>query len=112
MTTPAAPLPSQYHYEPQTAAGLLTRGALEAPPAGNLPAMLFNLGRHLELVTRLRRVLWRTFSYPLGVLLVLGAILVFISIMILPQMESIYSDFHTTLPALTEMLLYIGPAIP
>ena len=36
--------------------------------AGNLPGVLFNLGRHLELVQRLREALWRSLAYPLAIL--------------------------------------------
>src|SRR5262249_18298483 len=36
--------------------------------AGNLPAMLLNIGRHAEMVNRLRGAVWRSLAYPLAVL--------------------------------------------
>jgi len=80
--------------------------------AANLPSMLFNLGRHLELMTRLRRALWRAFAYPIAVLIALSAVLLFISVVILPTFRDIYKDFHTTLPALTEFTLWFGSVYP
>ncbi len=80
--------------------------------SANLPAMLFNLGRHLEMMQRLRRTLWRTFSYPVAVLMALMFVMLFVSIFILPSLRDIYKDFHTTLPALTELVLWVGEALP
>jgi type IV pilus assembly protein PilC len=80
--------------------------------AANLPAMLFNLGRHLELMARLRRSLWRAFSYPVAVMAVLSLVLLFVSLVIVPMFRDMYKDFHTTLPALTEFFLWLGSIYP
>jgi type II secretory pathway component PulF len=80
--------------------------------AANLPAMLFNLGRHLAMMQRLRRTLWRAFSYPVAVLLVLAGVLLFVSQFILPRMADIFKDFHTTLPALTQFMLSTTDWLP
>jgi type IV pilus assembly protein PilC len=80
--------------------------------SGNLPAMLFTLGRHLELVTRLRQAIWRAVAYPIMALAALACVLLFISRVILPQFREIYTDFHTTLPTLTEAVLWIGSVYP
>jgi type II secretory pathway component PulF len=80
--------------------------------ANNLPAMLLNFGRHVDLKLRLRRSLWRTLSYPVAVVLALCGVMLFVSLTVLPQMAEIYRDFKTTLPTLTEWLLLLGPLIP
>ncbi|HUO10253.1 MAG TPA: type II secretion system F family protein [Phycisphaerae bacterium] len=80
--------------------------------AANLPAMLFNLGRHLELITRLRRALWRAFSYPVAVTTILSLVLLYISLVIVPMFTEIFRDFHTSLPALTQFFLDVGPLYP
>jgi type IV pilus assembly protein PilC len=80
--------------------------------AGNLPAMLFNLGKHMELVGRLRRSLIRTLAYPAAVLAALSLVLLFISIYVIPQFRDIFADFRTTLPWLTEMMLNMAVIYP
>jgi type IV pilus assembly protein PilC len=80
--------------------------------AANLPAMLFNLGRHLAMMQRLRRTLWRAFSYPVAVLIVLVGVLLFVSEFIFPRMRDIFKDFHTTLPALTDFMLSTSDWLP
>ncbi len=79
---------------------------------GNLPGMLFNLGRHLELMARLRRDLWRTLSYPIMVLGALSLILLFISLIVLPRFSDIYGDFRTNLPEVTQVTLAVGHVYP
>lgn len=71
----------------------------------NLPAMLLNLGRHMEMVYRLRALMWRSLAYPLAVLVGLLAVLAFIGIWVMPRFEQLFSDFGIRLPVLTEMLL-------
>lgn len=79
--------------------------------AGNLPGLLFNLGRHLELVARLRQLLWRTLAYPVAVLIALALVVTLIAVKVLPQFREIFKDFKTTLPALTEFVLWFGDYI-
>jgi type IV pilus assembly protein PilC len=74
--------------------------------------MLFNLGEHLELVSRLRKVLWRTLAYPLMVIAAMSGVLLFISLFVLPQFRVIFKDFRTTLPAVTEWVLAAGDIYP
>ena len=71
----------------------------------NLPGMLLSLGRHMEMVYRLRAMLWRVFAYPVMVLIALGMVLLFLTMGIIPQFEKIFRDFGTKLPALTQFLL-------
>jgi type II secretory pathway component PulF len=59
---------------------------LEAGIRGNnLPGMLFNLGRHVQFLERLRAAWWRAASYPLMVLFALLMVMSFIWTWILPQ---------------------------
>src|SRR5580658_5790935 len=74
--------------------------------SGNLPGILLNLGRHLELVNRLRATLWRIMAYPIMVLCSLALVLVFLGMFVLPKFKVIFGDFHTDLPAITQLLLY------
>lgn len=80
--------------------------------AGNLPGVLFNLGRHLELVQRLRESLWRALAYPLAILAGLGLVMLLIGRFVLPKFQEIYDDFKMDLPALTEILLGAGRFMP
>jgi general secretion pathway protein F len=93
--------------------------------AGDLPAVLLNLGRHMELVQRLRAALWRTLSYPLVVLVALALVLSFLGFYVLPQFAHIYEGMRfttfsprgrqtvqMTLPAVTEVVMAVGRAIP
>jgi len=73
--------------------------------SSNLPGMLMSLGRHMEMVYRLRAMLWRVFSYPLMVLIGLGVVMLFLTVAIIPKFEQIFRDFGTKLPALTQFLL-------
>ena len=71
-------------FGPLLAAGMRT---------GQLPAVLLSLGRHQELVARLKGDLRRALAYPAAVLLALTAVLLFISLAVLPGIEAIYADF-------------------
>lgn len=78
----------------------------------NLPGMLLNLGRHLELLAHLRAALWRAVAYPLVLFIALLTIVSFISWVVLPQFVTIFNDFRTRLPVLTEFVLAVGPYVP
>jgi type II secretory pathway component PulF len=80
--------------------------------SGDLSGVLLGLGRHLELIQRLRSVLWRTISYPLFVLIAIGFLLSFLGILVLPQYATIFQDFHLRLPALTMLALELGRFAP
>ena len=82
--------------------------------SGDLSGMLLGLGRHLELIQRLRTILWRTLSYPLFVLIATGLLISFLGIFVLPQYETIFKDFNMRLPGITELILalkHIAPAL-
>jgi type IV pilus assembly protein PilC len=70
-----------------------------------LPGVLFNLGRHLEMVFRLRAMLWRTAAYPLVILCSIMAIAALLAIYVIPQFREIFADFNIELPMLTELVL-------
>lgn len=73
--------------------------------SGRLPGVLLNLGRHLDMLRRLRDAIWRAAAYPLVVLVAIAAVMTFIGIVIIPTFGEIYADFDTTLPRLTMALL-------
>jgi type II secretory pathway component PulF len=80
--------------------------------SGNLSGMLLNLGRHLEMVNRLRGMMWRATAYPLMVLVVLLVVLLFISGWIIPQFEELFADFGVRLPQVTQVLLGTSGWLP
>jgi type II secretory pathway component PulF len=80
--------------------------------SGNLPGVLFNLGRHLELVQRLRESLWRALAYPSAILIGLAIVLSVIGWHVLPKFEEVYRDFRLELPGVTQALLAAGQYVP
>jgi type II secretory pathway component PulF len=75
--------------------------------SGDLPGVLLGLGRHLELVARLRAALWRSVSYPLMVFVGLCIVLVFLGLYVLPQFQQIYATLYD---ARNQVPLYFNPA--
>lgn len=73
--------------------------------SGNLPGMLLNIGRHLELVTRLRRSIWRAMLYPMLVFIALAGLIVFFSLVVLPAYAAIFLDWDMELPTLTKLVM-------
>lgn len=78
----------------------------------NLPGMLLNIGRHLELIYRLRATLWRAVSYPLMVLVAIGLLLVLMGLWVIPQFALLFDEFSLQLPWVTRVLLGISNALP
>lgn len=80
--------------------------------SGNLPAVLMGLGRHLELIERLKTAIWRALAYPLvvflGVLVMLGVI----GSVMAPQFQEMFEEFDTTLPPLTVVVLTVARYMP
>jgi type IV pilus assembly protein PilC len=72
---------------------------------GNLSGMLLGLGRHLELIKRLRGMLWRAASYPLMVLASLFMVISFLGIFVFPQFKNIFTSFRVELPAITQLMM-------
>ena len=89
--------------------GRLVRAGVKS---GDLSAVLLGLGRHLELVQRLRDVLWRALSYPLMVLVAMGFLLSFLGIVVLPRFVDVYSGLKVPLPGVTLVLLQVSRAAP
>jgi type IV pilus assembly protein PilC len=79
---------------------------------GNLPGVLLNLGRHLELVARLRAALWRAVSYPLAVLGGLLFVFFFLATYVLPKFQQIFKDWHTDLPGITTAAFELARIMP
>jgi type IV pilus assembly protein PilC len=73
--------------------------------ANRLPDVLMNLGRHLELVHRVRTSIWRAAAYPMVVLGALLLVLLFLGVYIVPTFAEIFEDFDTVLPWLTSLVV-------
>ena len=78
----------------------------------NLPAILLNLGRHLEMVARLRAAVWRAAAYPITVFFGLLAVLIFLGRFVLPPFAEMYRKWYTPLPGITQALFVIARATP
>jgi len=76
--------------------------------SNQLPAVLFNLGRHMEVIQRLRSTLWRAVSYPLVILIGMLAVMVFLGQVIVPQFEEIFADFDTDMPYMTQLVIALA----
>lgn len=79
---------------------------------GNLPHVLLNVGRHLELVSRLRATLWKSGAYPLMVLAGLFIVLIFIGQFVLPQFTAMYQGWTIQLPAITHLVFAFAKLAP
>lgn len=71
---------------------------------GNLSAVLFNLGRHIELINRLRAAVWQAAAYPLTVLGALLVVLIFIGRFVLPRFDELLHSLHFEYPLITKVL--------
>jgi type IV pilus assembly protein PilC len=96
----------------------------------NLPAMLLNIGKHAEMIQRLRQMLWRTMSYPLAMLIGFSAVASFIGWVVLPQMAEIIWNFKQSvgkhmswwgrgnppppieMPPVSVLMMYVGRIMP
>ncbi len=76
--------------------------------ANNLPGMLLNLGRHYEMVHRLRSAMVLALTYPAILLMMVVATSLFLSLYIFPSFEKLYDDFGTPLPLATQGVLATG----
>jgi type IV pilus assembly protein PilC len=80
--------------------------------ANNLPAMLLNLGRHAQLIQRMRAMMWEALSYPAMVLAATTLLISFLGLFVLPRFELIFKDFGTRLPMITQVVLNIANNMP
>lgn len=55
--------------------------------SNNLTAMLLNIGRHADMVQRLRAAVWKSLAYPTAMLVGFAVVATFIGWMVLPQIE-------------------------
>ncbi len=79
--------------------------------ASNLPGVLFNLGRHVELMQRLRLTLWRASAYPLVLLVGIVLVIALLGVFIVPQFREIFDEFDTQLPAITAAVFAVADAM-
>ncbi|MEM6259500.1 MAG: type II secretion system F family protein [Planctomycetota bacterium] len=80
--------------------------------SGNLPGVLMGLGRHLELMQRLRAAVWRAVAYPLIVFLGVIVMLGLLGAWLVPQFREIFDDFDTRLPVITEVVMDVATHMP
>jgi type II secretory pathway component PulF len=80
--------------------------------SGDLPGVLLNLGRHMDLVQRLRAAIWRASTYPLMVLAGLALVITFLSLVVIPQFQLMFRDFGVQLPIMTRALLSVPNWMP
>jgi type II secretory pathway component PulF len=83
--------------------------------SGNLPAILLNIGRHAEMVQRLRGAIWRALAYPLSVLTGLLVVLSLLHWFVMPQFAALYSTLKpmaTTWWGFRKPVLYQPPEMP
>jgi type II secretory pathway component PulF len=80
--------------------------------SGHLSAVLLNLGRHLQLVARLRNAMWQAAAYPLMIVAALLVILWFISHYIIPQFELIYAHWMMEVPRITRIFFQVARWLP
>jgi type II secretory pathway component PulF len=106
------PLPEAFEKHRRHFPPLYGRLVAAGVQAGNLPGVLFNLGRHLEMVQRLREALWRAFAYPLMVLVALTLVLIFLGVQVLPGFAEIFREFKVELPLVTAWLLSLTHVTP
>ncbi|MEX0745887.1 MAG: type II secretion system F family protein [Phycisphaeraceae bacterium] len=80
--------------------------------SSQLPAVLFNLGQHIEMIQQLRATLWRAAAYPVMVLVGLMAVMVFLGVVIVPGFRDVYGDFQMELPFMTEAVFIAAEWMP
>ncbi|MDH3583348.1 MAG: type II secretion system F family protein [Phycisphaerae bacterium] len=86
--------------------------------SGNLSGILLNLGRHLELLSRLRRSLWQVCAYPLMVLVTFAAVMTFLGVWIVPvlraELDAFVTEgvFETQMPRLSRVVFDLAEAMP
>jgi len=105
-------LPAAFERQQQNFPPLYSRLIDAGIQTSNLPGVLLNLGRHMELIQRARAAVWRAASYPLMVIVAMTAVLMFLGLYVLPSFEAIFSDFRTTLPPLTEFVIWMSHWMP
>jgi len=80
--------------------------------ANNLSGMLLSLGRHLDMLARMRALFWQSVAYPLAVLMMMMLVLGLLGVYVLPAFEEVFMDFDTQLPALTQIILRFADFAP
>ncbi|MEK6646256.1 MAG: type II secretion system F family protein [Candidatus Firestonebacteria bacterium] len=79
--------------------------------AGKLPVVLIRVAKYMESSARLRSKLKNAMIYPLIVICVAIAVVIFIMTVVIPQFEKLYGQFGANLPALTNVLIALSHGI-
>jgi type II secretory pathway component PulF len=80
--------------------------------SSNLPAMLLNIGRHADMVARLRQQLWRALAYPVAMFVAATALVTFVGWFVMPRLVMVLADFRTDLPFATKFFVAAGDYVP
>lgn len=80
--------------------------------SGNLPALLSGLAKSERTRNQMRRGLLTVFAYPLLAVGMLLLLLLFISVVVLPDFSDLFQDFDLVLPVITEAIFVISAAFP
>lgn len=78
----------------------------------NLPAMLLNIGRHADMVQRLRQQLWRALAYPMAMFLAATLLVTFVGWFVLPKLAFVLNDFRMDVPTITRFFMSAGRIVP
>lgn len=87
---------------------------IQAGTQGNqLSGVLMSLGRHLDMMRKLRAMLWRLCLYPGMLALLTIGVLVFLGVAVAPLQAVFLDEFDMTPPVITQVIIQIGQvAIP
>jgi len=84
---------------------LYTKMVAAGEVGGVLDLILQRLAEFLEKAAKLKRRITGAMFYPVAVLFVASVIVLGIMILIVPKFETIFNDFDTEMPALTQFLI-------
>ncbi len=93
---------------PKTFDRLYTKMVAAGEVGGVLDVILQRLSEFMEKSERLKRRIKGAMVYPIAVIFVAIAIMIFIMIVIIPKFKLIFADFGVELPALTRGLIFFS----
>ena len=79
-----------------------------AEQSGTLEIMLKRIAEYLEKSATLKKKIQKALTYPAAILIVTLFVAVFLMVFIVPEFETLFSSFGTTLPAFTRLLINLS----
>ncbi len=76
--------------------------------SGKLDYVLDKISKNLDKKHKISSSIKSALAYPTVVMIVVILVLVFLAIVVLPQLSSVFEDFNVTLPFTTRVLLYLS----